>query len=216
MLLVVSPLDNSDAWLGGSLVGRDFWRGLRGGGIAGSRAFKRASKLSYDSMHGTTANNPPPSQGAATPSQVSSNNVPAIPIKSQSIKAELNRVVRQTLRWDTHFSIPLLYICSYPYRDTTKVKNAEMKWTKPHSLESIYGVKIVGWPTTIRFQNPSNNNMDSNRLLLEGFNDGTIRFVRLNENTPDLTPVPDVSVSPSPSTSIDSVEPIGSKRKRVE
>lgn len=40
-LLVVDPAnDSDDGFLGGTILGREFWRGLRGGGTAGARAFK--------------------------------------------------------------------------------------------------------------------------------------------------------------------------------
>lgn len=93
LLLVVSPLDNSDAWLGGSLTGRDFWRGLRGGGTIGAKAFKRSSKAAYDIAQGASTD----FGGLATTS--ADNAHPARPQTSQSIKAELNRVARQRLRY---------------------------------------------------------------------------------------------------------------------
>lgn len=41
LLLVVDPAnDSDDGFLGGTILGREFWRGLRGGGTAGARAFK--------------------------------------------------------------------------------------------------------------------------------------------------------------------------------
>lgn len=40
-ILAINPNDPSDnGFLGGSVIGREFWRGLRGGGEAGARAFK--------------------------------------------------------------------------------------------------------------------------------------------------------------------------------
>lgn len=40
-LLAIDPNDPSDAgFLGGSLVGREFWRGMRGGGDTGARSFR--------------------------------------------------------------------------------------------------------------------------------------------------------------------------------
>lgn len=39
--LVVNPKDATDeGFLGGTVLGRDFWRGYRGGGATGARAFK--------------------------------------------------------------------------------------------------------------------------------------------------------------------------------
>jgi hypothetical protein len=40
-ILAVDPNDTSDeGFLGGTLTGREFWRGLRGGGSIGAKAFK--------------------------------------------------------------------------------------------------------------------------------------------------------------------------------
>ena len=40
-LLAVDPYSPSDGgFLGGSVVGREFWRGLRGGGETGARSFR--------------------------------------------------------------------------------------------------------------------------------------------------------------------------------
>jgi len=89
-------------------------------------------------------------------------------LNSQATKRELNRLVRQTLRESTH----------HP--------TAEMKWTKPNSLPETYSVKLLNWPAHIPFQNPSNNSFKDNRTLLEGFLEGRIRFVRLEDLPPDL------------------------------
>jgi hypothetical protein len=55
---------------------------------------------------------------------------------------------------------------------------AEMKWTKPSSLSSLYGVALMGWPTDIPFKNPSENSKEINKRLLESLRDGAIQFVR--------------------------------------
>lgn len=127
MLLVVSPIDHSEAWLGGTVVGRDFWRGLRGGGVTGSRAFKRASKTAYDAAVARTnagsytaiAESLPSSptgentgariEATPTPSTSSpglhirmyngSPRMKSVAQNSATTKTELNRLVRQTLRY---------------------------------------------------------------------------------------------------------------------
>ena len=87
LLLVVSPSDtSSDGWLGGSMTGREFWRGLRGGGVSGAKAFKAKSKVAYDSLQSNE------SSGDGPPAVI-------IPATAQGIKTELNRVVRQSLRF---------------------------------------------------------------------------------------------------------------------
>lgn len=56
-----------------------------------------------------------------------------------------------------------------------------MKWTKPQSLESAYGVSLVGWPPDVPMRNPSHNSIDTNRTLLEGLRSHTIHFTRVLE-----------------------------------
>lgn len=90
-----------------------------------------------------------------------------------------------------------------------------MKWTKPHTLESSYGVKLVGWPPEIPFQNPSNNSVESNRLLLQGFKDGRIKFVWLKNlaDDPDHA-IDESSASPASTSTSSGSDERGVKRMR--
>jgi hypothetical protein len=93
-ILAVDTSETSDSgFLGGSVVGREFWRGLRGGGEAGARAFKAYSinhlqrqPTSGNTVHVSKRSTPPPKRGLA-----------------KSLKNELYESVRHALR----------YICFY-------------------------------------------------------------------------------------------------------
>jgi len=89
-LLAVDPNDLADGgFLGGSLIGREFWREMRGGGEHGARAFKThcASRLPNRPVIGDhkvqdcLSSTPPPKGGPA-----------------RSIKNELYDSVRNALR----------------------------------------------------------------------------------------------------------------------
>lgn len=102
MLLVVHPTDTSDGWLGGSLLGREFWRELRGGGVPGAIAFKAKSWATYNSK--LKATTPFAAAPEETPDVVSK------PMGSGAIKAELNQRMRDTLR--LAFFTPDISSCS--------------------------------------------------------------------------------------------------------
>ena len=91
-LLAIDPNDPSDGgFLGGSLIGREFWRGMRGGGDTGARSFKAF----YNSQSQTMARaglaaerhipTPPPLKGKPESS-------------ARSLKNELYETVRNALR----------------------------------------------------------------------------------------------------------------------
>ena len=91
-LLAIDPNDPSDGgFLGGSLIGREFWRGMRGGGDTGARSFKAF----YNSQSQTMARaglaaerhipTPPPLKGKPEGS-------------ARSLKNELYETVRNALR----------------------------------------------------------------------------------------------------------------------
>ena len=90
-ILAVDPSETSDSgFLGGSVVGREFWRGLRGGGEGGARAFKaysinhlqRQPTSSRNTVHIPKPSSPPPKGGPA-----------------KSLKNELYESVRNALRY---------------------------------------------------------------------------------------------------------------------
>ena len=86
-VLAIDPFDPSDdGFLGGTTTGREFWRGLRGGGAPGALAFKEHCRRNHDP------------QSSAPP-------VPA-PVVSKSkktpaslLKSEVYAAVRAALRF---------------------------------------------------------------------------------------------------------------------
>lgn len=94
-ILAVDPSETSDSgFLGGSVVGREFWRGLRSGGEGGARAFKAFSinhlqpqPASRNPAHVLKPSTPPPKGGPA-----------------KSLKNELYESVRNALRYVPIFS----------------------------------------------------------------------------------------------------------------
>jgi hypothetical protein len=91
-LLAVDPNNPSDdGFLGGTVVGREFWRGLRGGGEAGAKAFRSHCLRELES-------NPPPAfpNTEGPSSRSSSASVKQAPAKS--LKNDLYEHVRTALR----------------------------------------------------------------------------------------------------------------------
>jgi hypothetical protein len=173
-ILAVDPFNPSDAgFLGGSVVGREFWRGFRGGGETGARSFK---------THCTSQLRSKEERMDLTSSQttVSSRlSVPPAPktYHAKSLKNELYEIVRSALR----FVIPnVLQNLSQTFTTSSAsgVRTAEMKWTNPERLD-VYGVRLVGWPEGVPSQNPSSLKSGQNKLLLAALQNGTMRFERL-------------------------------------
>lgn len=89
-LLAIDPSNPSDqGFLGGSVVGREFWRGLRGGGVPGARAFKAhcATFLSQAEASQNSSNVGKPERHVSIP-------------PAKSIKSELYESVRNALRYE--------------------------------------------------------------------------------------------------------------------
>ncbi|KIY71488.1 hypothetical protein CYLTODRAFT_418726 [Cylindrobasidium torrendii FP15055 ss-10] len=147
-VLAVDPHDaNMHGFLGGSILGREFWRGLRGGGDAGAKAFKNAS------------------QKALAPS--GSNNQRA---NAQSIKSELYEKMRTALRTASGNRV------------------AEMKWTHPDKLAEAYGVSLVGWPSSVPYNNPSVLKTNQRRELVQLLDSGGLRFEKAFSTLVDEEP----------------------------
>ncbi|KAH9994823.1 hypothetical protein BJV77DRAFT_934323, partial [Russula vinacea] len=147
-VLAINPNDAEDeGFLGGSPLGREFWRSLRGGGVAGVKALKslavsslKDSSSSNVTLHGT--------------------GLPFRPKETaHSLKSEVYARVRTLLR---HVS-------------TSGIRNAEMKWTN-HGNLSVYGVRLEGWPTNIPMQNPSTLTTGQNRELKDALASGILKF----------------------------------------
>ncbi|KAI9455994.1 hypothetical protein F5148DRAFT_1002144 [Russula earlei] len=156
-VLAVNPNDTEDeGFLGGSPLGREFWRSLRGGGMAGVKAlkslaistFQDSSPSSHIALHGT-----------------------GIPFRQRetahSLKSDVYARARTLLR---HVLDTL---------STSGIRNAEMKWTN-HGNLSVYGVRLEGWPTGIPMQNPSTLSISQNRELRDALASGALRFCRIN------------------------------------
>lgn len=88
-MLAVDPSEPTDiGFLGGSLIGREFWRGMRGGGEPGARTFK-AHCVVHLPKKAVLLEQPPPPPTSPTPLKYT----PAM-----SVKAELYERVRSALR----------------------------------------------------------------------------------------------------------------------
>lgn len=153
-LLAVDPHDPADAgFLGGSVSGREFWRGLRGGGESGAKSFKLYCQSHTTFNSGDTQDQYPPPPPLP---QASTSKAPP----ARSLKAELYDHVRKALR------------------TASGIRNAEMKWTNHERLD-VYGVRLAGWPTSVPVQNPSTLKVTQNKLLLDALQNGTMKFERI-------------------------------------
>ncbi|KAK0204892.1 hypothetical protein DFS33DRAFT_707971 [Desarmillaria ectypa] len=104
ILAVDPPEPGFEGFLGGSLLGREFWRNLRGGGDSGARAFR---------LHCTKRliSQTPVAQGSSSSTDPEIVQKPAL-----SLKTELYDKMRNALR------------------TASGIRNAEMKWTNPDRL----------------------------------------------------------------------------------
>lgn len=51
-----------------------------------------------------------------------------------------------------------------------------MKWTDHSKLEAAYGIRVIGWPSSVPLQNPSSLSVTQNRQVLEELRNGSMRF----------------------------------------
>ena len=185
-VLAIDPFDPSDeGFLGGTTIGREFWRGLRGGGTPGALAFKEHCRRNYDPQASTARI--PPITASAPPK---SKKTPA-----SLLKSEVYAAVRAALR----FVIPpLIYITAitlthYFVRKASGVRTAEMRWKNQANLEN-YGVRLVGWPADVPMQNPSTLSAAQNTQILNALNEGRMHFLpigSLGDPSPQLEPMND-------------------------
>ncbi|KAF8486074.1 hypothetical protein DFH94DRAFT_622008 [Russula ochroleuca] len=154
-VLAINPNDAEDeGFLGGSSLGREFWRSLRGGGMAGVKALK---SLAISTLQDSSSSNVT-LHATGLPSRQKET--------AHSLKSEVYARVRTLLR---HVS-------------TSGIRNAEMKWTN-HGNLSVYGVRLEGWPTNIPMQNPSTLSTSQNRELRDALASGSLKFCRINTET---------------------------------
>ncbi|KAI1797120.1 hypothetical protein LXA43DRAFT_1138024 [Ganoderma leucocontextum] len=150
--LVVNPHDPDDqGFLGGTIVGREFWRGHRGCGAPGAEAFKAQSMRVIPQLPSTISAHTVPTTVQSTASRKKG--------PAREVKNELYAGIRNALR------------------AVSGVRNAEMKWTN-HSKLVVYRVRINGWPDSVPVQNPSMLSSTQNKLLLDLLRDGKLYFSR--------------------------------------
>ncbi|KAG6862548.1 hypothetical protein C0995_000096 [Termitomyces sp. Mi166 len=159
-ILAVDPINSSDGgFLGGTVVGREFWRGMRNGGDTGAKAFKAHCFRDLESyLPAGSSEDHPLSLPNAVPTP------PKLP-PARSLKTDLYDAVRKALR------------------TVSGVRNAEMKWTNHERLD-VYGVRLVGWPSDIPVANPSSLKHSQNKIILDCLESGTLRFERLFPDAP--------------------------------
>ncbi len=191
-LLAVDPHSPHDmGFLGGSLVGREYYRGLRGGGTAGAGFFKAyaqkrvpsTSQEEVDSQVVTAQSNPV---------------APPVVRSARQTKVDLYEIIRSQLRYVLCTTLGLLtqLNSTYKRRKVSGIRKAEMKWTNPERL-SLYGVRMIGWPPDIPAANPSSLKANQNQRLLELIEHGELRFEKTAmigleasmplEGTPDMS-----------------------------
>jgi len=160
-ILAVDPTDPADrGFLGGTLLGREFWRGLRSGGELGAKNFR----LHCLGTTHTTDDGPTPDPPTTSADPGPSSSTKRLAMTANAVKTEIYASVRSALR------------------TTSGIRNAEMKWTN-HDRLSAYGVRIVGWPRDIPFQNPSTLTVSQNKVLLDCLQTGSLHFVRKEDET---------------------------------
>ncbi|KAI0719282.1 hypothetical protein C8T65DRAFT_758907 [Cerioporus squamosus] len=172
-VLIVDPNDTADeGFLGGTIRGREFWRGHRGCGVAGAQTFKARCVRAQSQL-------PAPTRiGTPLPTIVPLSAPGSSKKKSQAreVKSEVYAAMRDALR------------------ATSGIRNAEMKWTNHAKLDS-YGVKLVGWPDNVPRQNPSTLSVAQNKILLDLLNEGYMFFSRI-EGTQPSEPVMSMEETP--------------------
>ncbi|KAF9790821.1 hypothetical protein BJ322DRAFT_1104472 [Thelephora terrestris] len=162
-ILAIDPLDPFDeGFLGGTTTGREFWRGLRGGGAPGALAFKDHCRRSCGPQT-STALMPSFSAPTIPKSKSKSKRTPA-----SLLKSEVYTAVRAALR------------------KASGVRTAEMRWKNQGSLET-YGVRLVGWPANVPMQNPSTLSSTQTSQILNALNKGTMQFLPIG-SFGDLSP----------------------------
>ncbi|KAF8529898.1 hypothetical protein JB92DRAFT_2860206 [Gautieria morchelliformis] len=159
----VPPEPYEASWIGGTDLGKEFWTGLKGGGVNGARAFRVKCQMRREAeICSPDLDTPTPmaSSNPVRPNLARTSDPDRLPIRSSDVKTELNAAVRHALR------------------SASGNPSAEMRWTKPASLEELYNVRLVGWPPDVKMRNPSNNTSRINRLLLDLIRNGNMKFVQ--------------------------------------
>lgn len=161
--LAVNPGDAVDpGFLGGTLLGREFWRGYRGCGEPGARAFKEFCK--------NAAGPPKPSTSACSAA------APPAPVPGVQPAggAALKKSPASALKAEVYLAVRTAV------RAASGVRTAEMKWSN-HANLSTYGVELLGWPPDVPMRNPSTLSVAQNQAILDALNSGSMRFRRIGQ-----------------------------------
>ena len=60
-----------------------------------------------------------------------------------------------------------------------------MKWTNHSRLESLYHIRLAGWPTDVPMQNPSGMTVGQMKTLLGALRGGSLKFERVGMDEED-------------------------------
>lgn len=187
--LVVNPHDPEDeGFLGGTVLGREFWRGHRGCGVAGAEAFRtqcvKAITAHPNLVAGAGATTPMPNQTHAYTHAHAHTHTHTHAQPHKQTQAHCQPPV-QMLNMKSQKKGPAVTLKMGIYADVRNAlrsisgtRNAEMKWSD-HAKLAIYGVRLVGWPQSVPKQNPSTLSMAQNRLVREALDGGGMYFERL-------------------------------------
>ena len=92
------------SWIGGTDLGKEFWMGLKGGGVNGARAFRVKCQMRRDAELCSPGMEPSTVATSSTclhptPIPTSSDGLPMTKMRSGDVKTELNAAVRHALRY---------------------------------------------------------------------------------------------------------------------
>jgi hypothetical protein len=173
LILAVDPLDVGDTgFVGGTVLAREFWRGLRGGGEKGLAALRAQTK----------AITKQPEAGLLDNAALGKTLSPAY-----KLKTEVYSRVRAALRCVSKPIFAFAHRYIHGPRSVSGVRNADMKWTNHDNL-STYNVRIEGWPLDVPLQNPSTLSVAHNTAVKAALDSGTLRFCRLGSAAPVAVP----------------------------
>ncbi|KAI0091207.1 hypothetical protein BDY19DRAFT_689234 [Irpex rosettiformis] len=175
--LIVNPNDESDqGFLGGTILGREFWRGHRGCGAAGALAFnlfcQKAAhpNVSNSSVAGTT-------HVLQQPQPVPTQPIGIVPYPTHPHGEAPKKNLASTVKAEVYASV------RNAIRTVTGRRNAEMKWSNHERLVEAYGVRLEGWPPSVPKQNPSTLSVTQNKEILQVLQNGSMRFVSVKSTT---------------------------------
>lgn len=173
--LAVNPYDPADdGFLGGTLLGREFWRGHRGCGAPGARAFQLFCQKAGQAL-ATPVLPPPPN--ASTPHSPLAPSVPPSPYPQASTSAQpisagnasAKKGPAGTVRAEVYVTV------RNAIRVASGNRNAEMKWSN-HSRLSAFDVEVIGWPMEVPMRAPSALTTAQLQAILDAMKNGSLYF----------------------------------------